>query len=67
VDSKSNPSDEVAAATDEVFSRQPELHPEPGGADATPTMGPVLTGADAETGELSGPPMLRPDYVRELQ
>jgi hypothetical protein len=64
MDAKNKPSDETVAATDEIFSRKPVPHPEPGSPDTEPVFpgGQVL-----DPSEPIPPPSLRPDYVRELQ
>jgi hypothetical protein len=57
-----------AAATDEVFDQPSVLEPEPGGPEAAATAEPSpAEPAEADASEQAPPPMLHPDYVRELQ
>jgi hypothetical protein len=68
MDARKLPSDEVVAATDEVFSRQPLLPQGASSPVAEPSTGSAPeAGTVAPTAGPRHPAALKPDYVRELQ
>jgi hypothetical protein len=68
MDARKDSSDEVVAATDEVFSHQPVLLQEPDDPVTDPGRGSASeAGLVAPTAAPGQPPALHPDYVRELQ